>query len=777
MARKPSSTSRRKKSTARRKTSSKTAQSKGRSTRTALPIQMELSPDRKMELAGVLLAGLGLITVLGLFSESQTSLVWKWTSWWQYHVIGWGVYFFPFVLILIGLWMVLRNFERIPHLSVERLVGIFLLSLFILTLLHLSVSPPGEEAAGIVADQGKGGGQIGKILMVLLESGLGTPGMVIALIALLLIGAALTLDVSVVDLFRWVPPLVLRLQDAWGERRSARSAEFQPVERRAPPMPEPLPVEHTPQPTPPTRRTIPDPPDDIPEMISETVPSPVPQADVEPRQWTLPDISEILDEGVEVTFNDEYDRQRAQVIEETLASFSAPATVVEINRGPTITQFGVEPDFIESRSGRTRVRVGKISSLADDLSLALAASRIRVQAPVPGKGYVGIEVPNEKIALVALQDVIHSQAFRRLTSPLRFALGQDVSGNAVAADLAAMPHLLIAGATGSGKSVCVNAFITCLLLNNTPETLRMIMIDPKRVELTGYNGIPHLLAPVVTEIDRVVGVLQWVTREMDKRYQKFAEIGARNITDYNRKITAQDEAILPYLILVIDELADLMMISPDQTERLITRMAQLARATGIHLVISTQRPSVDVVTGIIKANFPARISFTVASGTDSRVILDQQGAERLLGRGDMLFQAPDAPSPVRLQGVFVSDAEILRTVQYWRGFSGSTETAPVPTSTPGETLPSGVPLKQMPIWEEMKEEKDPVYAEALDLIRRKGRASISMLQRRLRIGYTRAARLIETMEEEGIVGPPTGGSKAREVLDYGDYAAPPADEE
>jgi S-DNA-T family DNA segregation ATPase FtsK/SpoIIIE len=206
-------------------------------------------------------------------------------------------------------------------------------------------------------------------------------------------------------------------------------------------------------------------------------------------------------------------------------------------------------------------------------------------------------------------------------------------------------------------------------------------------------------------------------------------------------------------------------------------MAQLARATGIHLVISTQRPSVDVVTGIIKANFPARISFTVASGTDSRVILDQQGAERLLGRGDMLFQAPDAPSPVRLQGVFVSDAEILRTVQYWRGFSGSTETAPVPTSTPGETLPSGVPLKQMPIWEEMKEEKDPVYAEALDLIRRKGRASISMLQRRLRIGYTRAARLIETMEEEGIVGPPTGGSKAREVLDYGDYAAPPADEE
>jgi S-DNA-T family DNA segregation ATPase FtsK/SpoIIIE len=509
---------------------------------------------------------------------------------------------------------------------------------------------------------------------------------------------------------------------------------------------------------------------------SETVSAAIPQTALEPREWTLPNISDVLDEGIEVTFNDEYDRQRAQLIEETLSSFGAPATVVEINRGPTITQFGVEPEFIESRSGRTRVRVGKIASLADDLSLALAASRIRIQAPVPGKGYVGIEVPNEKIALVALRDVLQSPAFQRMRSSLRFALGQDVSGNAVVADLAAMPHLLVAGATGSGKSVCVNAFITCLLLNNTPETLRMIMIDPKRVELTSYNGTPHLLAPVVTEIDRVVGVLQWVTREMDKRYQRFAETGTRNIADFNHQMVAQNEPALPYLILVIDELADLRMVSPDQTERLITRMAQLARATGIHLVISTQRPSVDVVTGLIKANFPARISFAVASGTDSRVILDQQGAERLLGRGDMLFQAPDAPSPVRLQGVFVSDSEILRTVQYWRSFAGTTETAPVPTSTPRETLRNGIPLKQIPIWEEMKEENDPMYTEALDLIRRQGRASISMLQRRLRIGYTRAARMIEAMEEEGIVGPATGGSKAREVLDYGDYAAPPADE-
>jgi S-DNA-T family DNA segregation ATPase FtsK/SpoIIIE len=452
--------------------------------------------------------------------------------------------------------------------------------------------------------------------------------------------------------------------------------------------------------------------------------------------------------------------------------------VVEINRGPTITQFGVEPDFLETRSGRTRVRVGKIASLADDLSLALAASRIRIQAPVPGKGYVGIEVPNKKTSLVALRDVIESEAFSRLRSPLRFSLGQDVAGNAVAADLTAMPHLLVAGATGSGKSVFVNGFINCLLLHNSPEYLRMIMIDPKRVELTGYNGIPHLLAPVVTEIDRIVGVLQWVTREMDSRYQKFADIGARNIADYNSRVTSQGQRRLPYLVLVIDELADLMMVAPDQTERLITRMAQLARATGIHLVISTQRPSVDVVTGLIKANFPARISFAVASGTDSRVVLDQPGAERLLGRGDMLFQAPDAPAPVRLQGVFVSDAEILRVVQYWRGFAGTTRLAPVAATTPTEALPQGLPLKQMPIWDEMaeEEEKDSIYDEAVALVRRQRRASISMLQRRLRIGYTRSARIIETMEEQGIVGPATGGSKPREVLDYGDVI-PPAGED
>jgi DNA segregation ATPase FtsK/SpoIIIE, S-DNA-T family len=304
------------------------------------------------------------------------------------------------------------------------------------------------------------------------------------------------------------------------------------------------------------------------------------------------------------------------------------------------------------------------------------------------------------------------------------------------------------------------------------------MVDPKRVELTGYNGIPHLLAPVVVDMERVIGALQWVLREMDIRYHKLAEAGCRNINDYNAKVAARGEKKLPQLVVLVDELADLMMLAPEETERSITRLAQLARATGIHLVIATQRPSVDVVTGLIKANFPARIAFAVASGVDSRVILDQPGAERLLGRGDMLFQAPDAPAPIRLQGAFVAENEIQRLVDFWRAQSGAADLAPSSAGGSVDAIPAGVPLKQMPLWEEMQAEDnaDPLFNEAIDLVRRQGRASISMLQRRMRIGYTRAARMIETMQEKKIIGVEPVGSGGFEILDYGP-AAPPLEEQ
>jgi S-DNA-T family DNA segregation ATPase FtsK/SpoIIIE len=470
--------------------------------------------------------------------------------------------------------------------------------------------------------------------------------------------------------------------------------------------------------------------------------------------------------------DDEFDRQRGKLIEDTLRAFGAPSRIVEVNRGPTITQFGVEPEFIESRGGRRKkVKVSKIASLADDLALALAAPSVRVEAPVPGKGFVGIEVPNTDISLVALRDVISGPAFEGIDSQLRMGLGQDVSGHPVVADLGEMPHLLIAGTTGSGKSVCVNAIIACLLLQNTPEQLQFIMVDPKRVELTNFNGIPHLLAPVIVDLDRVVPALQWLSREMDERYRRFSQQGVRHIDDYNRHMRETEGKELPLLVVMIDELADLMMLAPDETERVITRLAQLARATGIHLVISTQRPSVDVVTGLIKANFPARIAFAVASSVDSRVILDQPGAERLLGRGDMLFQAPDAPAPIRLQGSFVSDAEMQRLIRYWkRAASGGAVERPEDAATIG-TVPSGVPLKQTPLWEEYdtpEEELDELFDEAVGIVREMRRGSISLLQRRLRIGYTRAARLIDQMEEREIVGPQKSGSQPREVLDYGE---------
>jgi S-DNA-T family DNA segregation ATPase FtsK/SpoIIIE len=358
---------------------------------------------------------------------------------------------------------------------------------------------------------------------------------------------------------------------------------------------------------------------------------------------------------------------------------------------------------------------------------------------------------------------------------LSFALGRDVAGHPILANLENMPHLLIAGTTGSGKSVCVNSILTCMLLFNTPDDLRLVLVDPKRVELTGYNGVPHLLGPVVVEMDRVIGALQWMTREMDKRYHQFAQAGARNIVDYNARMKLQGGKKLPSLVIVIDELADLMMIAPDETEKTITRLAQLARATGIHMVLATQRPSVDVVTGLIKANFPARVAFAVASNTDSRVILDQPGAERLLGRGDMLYQAQDAPAPARLQGVFVSDHEIQKLVEYWRTLAGGASPYAV-AGAPTDAVPSNVPLKQAPLWEDMeKPEGDPLYNEAVDLVRKEGRASVSMLQRRLRIGYTRSARLVDQMEDKGIVGPPEGGTQLRQVLDYGP-TVPPKDE-
>jgi S-DNA-T family DNA segregation ATPase FtsK/SpoIIIE len=477
------------------------------------------------------------------------------------------------------------------------------------------------------------------------------------------------------------------------------------------------------------------------------------------RAPALPPIDNIFEQGSEAKYGATDANRKARVIEETLSNFGIPAKVIEINAGPTITQFGLEPGFVARRGSdgvvrQRKVSVSRIAALQHDLELALAAAPIRIETPVPGRPIVGIEVPNESVSVVALRGILESDAFKKKKSPLKIALGRDVSGTANTADLGTMPHLLIAGATGSGKSVCINAIIACLLYDNSPDDLRLIMVDPKRVELVNFNGIPHLLGPVVVNPDEVVACLRWVVREMDNRFTLFAKNKVRNIDMYNEKMNETDgDNTMPYIIVLIDELADLMLAAPDETEKLLTRLAQMARATGIHLVIATQRPSVDVVTGLIKANFPSRISFAVTSSVDSRVVLDMPGAEKLLGRGDMLYMASDSSKLMRMQGCFVSDDELARLVHFWRE----------------KAITDMRDVAQEPPWKSLggdgKEDGDEaIVQQATELVRQFDRTSISFLQRKLGIGYPRAARLMDQLEERGIVGPDEGGGKSRAVL-------------
>lgn len=447
--------------------------------------------------------------------------------------------------------------------------------------------------------------------------------------------------------------------------------------------------------------------------------------------------------------------QTAGLIEKTLAEFGIPAKVIGYRLGPTVTQFAVQPGFIkkgdEEDAQQIKVRVAQIASLQKDLALALSAERLRIEAPVPGRPYVGIEVPNTRAMTVRLRPILESEDFYKVNSPLAIALGRDVSGRPVVADLERMPHLLIAGTTGSGKSICITSIALCLAMNNTPEDLRIVMIDSKMVELIRFNGLPHLYGKVETNLQRILGVLRWLVLEMERRYQLLEAAHARNLESYNRRLQRRREAQpLPRIVVLIDELADLMMSAPDQAEYSLVRLAQMARATGIHLVVATQRPSTDVVTGLIKANFPARLAFAVASSVDSRVILDQPGAETLLGRGDMLFLNPEIGNPIRAQGVMITDQEIERLIAFWQKMNPPANLPP-----PWEALLS----------ESAEGDEDEVLIEqAIVLLKKERRVSASLLQRRLRIGYPRAARLLDRLEEMGLVGPAVGGGREREVL-------------
>lgn len=720
-----------------------------------------MTPARQNELAAVIILLAAVLSLVALIGESGPLRPWRDGLLW---LLGRAA-------ILVPIWLVLIAVQAVPLLTGrrpgwQRLAGAGLATAGVLTLLHLGLGETVREVA-----RGDGGGQLGAVLGWLL---IGLTGRAVAgPIALLALLAGIGLLLG-----RWLPLAGRQIVQSWSTLQQNRLSDVDVAAEPSAPTRRPTRASKT------AKRTLEEeyaarfrdpasprgarsagqparvegelPAAPLPQLILPKAIERRPATEERTRQpavrltagsalWALPGI-ELLDSFPDVEADPEDAQSKARVIDQTLTNFKVDAHVKEIYAGPSFTQFAVEPGV--------GVKVRRITELQNDLALALAVPSLRIEAPVPGKARVGIEIPNVTTATVGLRETLESEEWHSARSRLKLpiVLGRDVSGRPVVVDLARMPHLLIAGATGAGKSVCLNAVITCLLLQMTPDELRLVMIDPKRVELSSYNGIPHLQSPVVTEMDRVVGLLRKAVEEMERRYDLLQRLGVRNLDGYHQR--CQREARLerlPYLVLIVDELADLMMTAPEEVEGQLCRLAQMGRATGIHLILATQRPSVDVVTGLIKANFPSRIAFAVSSQIDSRVILDSPGAERLMGRGDMLYQASDAPKPQRIQGVYLSDSNIEEIVAAWRRQADGANFDPTWVNVP--TTPTGA---------EAAPAADELLEQATVIVRQHGTASASLLQRRLRIGYNRAARLIEQLEQQGVIGP--AQSKLRAVV-------------
>jgi S-DNA-T family DNA segregation ATPase FtsK/SpoIIIE len=702
-----------------------------------------------LDIAGVLLLTLALMTLLALVLPQWAGGILDWWAGLLRMWFGWGSYWFAAGSFALGLWVLRRRPEN-NRIGAHFWLRVFALESSALVSLALLTVIGGLDLGR--AELGMDGGRVGwglaEILRLVLEPvGLSSGVILIVLLSLVLLVSLLVgLDLGK-HLQRWAQTSAAERVQLYDEEpvvveaplQSSRSQDSSAASTR--------------------RRTA------LPPQFRKSL-----HVDHEDKPLTEPPQRDAHLPGLDLLVNEQFNRPderninlTAGMIEKTLAEFGIPAKVVGFRVGPTVTQFAVEPGYLSKEgqsvengeAARQKVRVSQIAALSRDLTLALAAERLRIEAPVPGRPYVGIEVPNARSTIVRLRPLMESEAFQRINSPLAIALGRDVSGAPFVADLARMPHLLIAGTTGSGKSVCIAALTTCLVMNNTPDELRLVMIDPKMVELVRFNGVPHLYGKVETQLERILGVLHWTVMEMDRRYKVLEASHSRNIDSYNRKVhRRKGERPLPHIVVMIDELADLMMSAPDQTEHNLVRLAQMARATGIHLVVATQRPGTDVVTGLIKANFPSRIAFAVASSVDSRVILDMNGAESLLGHGDMLFLPPESSGPIRLQGVMVSDQEVERTITFWQKTWVESEA--------GE--------EEVPPWEEtiareqVLSDRDDLVERAVEVVQKSQRASASLLQRRLHIGYPRAARLIDELEGLGVIGPAVSGGREREVL-------------
>jgi len=743
------------------------------------------------EVIGVFVVGMACLGLVSLYSE-RTGVVGGQIKHLLTVLAGGGRVYIP---IMVGAWGLAYMNQRTPRLG-AKVVGAILLWLVFLGLLHLQL--PGIEnfsRVDIMAEGklGHGGGVVGAGITALLITTIGIPGSYVVLIMGALMGALLITNRSLIrglqevnqagkDSGHWMNHQmhdfldVLKTSDkeSPGDKESVSKADQKAEDKVMKKMN-----------TQPRGRTLALDPDvverplviktleDQNELQVETDPpkgqlgfdkifgsggvhsnkimppgkvtsTPISRQTKEDGNFQLPQVS-LLGQALKIK-NPRLNKDLAdnvKILEETLASFGVKIKVTQVTQGPAITRYEAQP--------APGVKVSRITNLADDIALSLASADVRIEAPIPGKSVVGIEVPNKEVAMVHFREVLETPQYQGSTSKLTVCLGKDITGNPVIADLTRMPHLLIAGATGSGKSVCINTIINSILFKARPDEVKFLLVDPKRVELANYNGIPHLIAPVVTDPKKAAGALKWIVTEMETRYELFAGAGVRDIVRYNFLRTQdrqEDHPPLPYVVVIIDELADLMMVAPGDVEEAICRLAQMARAAGIHLIVATQRPSVDVITGIIKANIPSRIAFGVSSQTDSRTILDMNGAEKLLGRGDMLYYPMGASKPLRVQGCYLGDKEVENVVSFLQ-HQAKPEYQEIPDVALGKV--------------KTEDMEDELFYQSAQLFIEGGTASVSLLQRRLRIGYTRAARLMDFLEEKGVVGG-YEGSKPREVL-------------
>ncbi len=708
--------------------------------------KLNLSAETKKGVAVILFIALFFICLLALFNGAGPAGVYLHNF--LFLSFGLIAYFVPIIFLLIGISLykqtVVQDTDKPQHFYFRTYLGAFILAGAFAGLIHVFGMRDGTAALELV-NKNQGGGYLGVAFGVPLISLLGFWAAIIILLGLMIVGLLITFDISLGAL---LPNMKNDEEEDPTKKNSKVNVDVGPIKinemgktgfvsekvseknRAVGEMPikkEEASVSNT------SEKKM-----DIPAIIIE-----------DRKDWKLPPF-DLLDDSKNTVDSGNIEANVA-IIQKTLSDFGIEVEMGEVNVGPTVTQYTLRPNV--------GVKLAQIAALQNDLALALSASTLRMELPIPGKGLVGIEIPNKTSAIVRLREVLQTENFVKHPSKLAFALGRDVSGHPMVGDLARMPHLLVAGASNSGKSVSINSFLISLLYKNTPQDVKLIVIDPKRVELNLYNGIPHLLTPVVTESDKAVNALKWAVAEMERRYKVLAENGSRNIAEYNES----SELKMFYLVIVVDELADLMAVARNDIEATIVRLAQMARAVGIHLVLATQRPSVEVITGLIKANITSRIAFAVGSQVDSRTILDTAGAEKLLGSGDMLFITTETPKPKRIQGAYVSGKEVNKVVDFFKKQTGAVIYNEEILEKPKRDL-------SIPGFSSGGDNDDELLAEAEEVVRQAGKASASLLQRRLSVGYARAARLLDLLEERGVVGP-GNGAKPREVYTAGELAS------